>query len=382
MNRKQFILTVISALFVACFVTAQEDNRDVLKSYSYIEAQGGMQLTATDAPADKLLTPTGAVSFGHYCYPYIGYRLHINGIKAKSGFSDTDQYYKWNYINTSADLLVNLTNLLSNNPQHPLNVILVGGIGLNYAWNNEELEKLNIPIDKAPLAWKDNRLGHNILAAIRLETDVTKPIGLSLEIGANNLCDRFNSKTNNSNDWMFTAMLGVSYRFNKRFHKPNPILVPVVQDVLETMSANVAPATSAISEKKPEPKHETKPKSTKTVAKKETLHEEIFYNICKSDPTEDGQVQMEKIARFMERHKDAKILIVGYADKGTGNPEINMKYAEQRAQKCKDALVKKYGCNPTNIIINSKGDTVQPFNEADKNRCTIIDSEAQYTVRE
>lgn len=382
MNRKQFILTTISALFAANFTTAQDDNRDVLKSYSYIELQGGLQQTATNAPINKLLTPTGAVSFGHYCYPGLGYRLHFNGIQAKSGFSDTDQYYKWNYMNISADIIVNLTNLVSKNPQHPLNVILVGGVGLNYAWNNNELKDMNLAIGKTPFAWQDNRLGHNIRAGIRLETNVTKPLGLSLEIGANNLCDRFNSKTNNSDDWMLTAMIGVSYRFNKRFKKPDPILVPVVQDVLETMSANVAPATSAIAEKKPEPKYETKPEPTKAVAKKETLHEEIFYDICKSDPTEGGQEQMKKIARFMERHKNAKILIVGYADKETGNPEINMKYAEQRAQGCKDALVKLYGCNPTNILVSFKGDTVQPFNEGEKNRCTIIDSEVEYIIQE
>ena len=380
MNRKQIIPIVILALFAASMATAQDDKRDVLKSYSFIEAQGGLQLTATDAPMSKLFTPTGAISLGHFVYPSMGFRLHLNGLKAKSGFSDTEQYYQWNYITTSADLLVNLTNLFSENPQHLLNVILIGGVGLNYAWENEELRNLNVPIGKTPLAWKDNRLGHNIRAGIRLETDVTKPIGLSLEIGANNLTDRFNSKTNNSNDWMFTAMIGVSYRFNKRFHKPAPILVPVVQDVLETMSANVAPATSAIEEKKPVPKHETKPEP-KAVVKKETLHEEIFYDICKSDPTEGGQEQMKKIARFMEKHKDSKILIVGYADKETGNPEINMKYAEQRAQRCKDTLVKLYGCNPTNILISFKGDTVQPFDEGVKNRCTIIDSEVEYIIQ-
>ena len=59
-----------------------------------------------------------------------------------------------------------------------------------------------------------------------------------------------------------------------------------------------------------------------------------------------------------------------------------MKYAGLRAADCKDALVKLYGCNPANILTDSKGDTVQPFDENDKNRCVIIESEAQYTVRE
>ena len=381
MNRKQIILIALSTLFAVSMATAQDDKRDVLKSYSFIEAQGGLQFTATDAPMSKLFTPTGAISIGHFVYPSMGFRLHLNGLKAKSGFSDTEQYYKWNYITTSADLLVNLTNLFSENPQHMLNVILVGGVGLNYAWDNDELKNLNIPIEKIPFAWENNRLSHNFRAGLRLETDVTRSVGFSLEVGANNLCDRFNSKTNNANDWMFTAMIGISYRFNKRFQKPVPVLVPVVQDVIEDVSANMAPAAFAIEEKKPEAKPESKPEP-KVVVKKETLHEEIFYTICKSDPTEDGQGQMKKVAQFMEKYKDAKILVVGYADRGTGNPQINLKYAGLRAADCKDALVKLYGCNPANILTDSKGDTVQPFDENDKNRCVIIDSEAQYTVRE
>ena len=379
MNRKQFIIIVIAALFAVSTATAQEDTRDVLKSYSFIEAQGGFQLTATDASMSKLFTPTAALSFGHFVFPSMGYRLHLNGLQAKSGFSETDQYYKWKYITTSIDLLVNLTNLFTENPQHQLNVILVAGLGLNYAWDNNELEKMNISHDKAPLAWKDNRFSHHLRAGIRLETDVTKAIGLSLELDANNLCDRFNSKTNNANDWMFTAMLGLNYRFGKRFAKPTPIIVPVMQDAIEDYTANMAPATFAVAEKKPEPQPKPEPKA---VVKTEKLHETIFYAICMSDPKDVGKGQLQKVANFMRQHKDAKIQIVGYADEGTGNPQINKKYAELRAIECKDALVKSYGCNPENILIDSKGDTVQPFSENEKNRCVIIDAEAQYTIHE
>jgi len=35
-----------------------------LKSYNFIEVQGGVQTTLTDAKLDKLITPVGAVSIG------------------------------------------------------------------------------------------------------------------------------------------------------------------------------------------------------------------------------------------------------------------------------------------------------------------------------
>ena len=367
MASKKYFVTAALALLTAGAAVAQDNTQGALKSYSYVEAQGGVQLTATDASMTKLMTPTVAVSLGHYFTPAVGARLHVNAWQSKSGFSATDQFYKWKYITPDLDLLVNLTNLITKTSSHPLNVIFVGGLGLNYAWDNDEFKALNVSPQDAPLAWDENRLSHNLRAGLRLETDVTKPLGLSLEVNANSTSDRFNSKTNDQDDWQFTAMLGVSYRFGRRYQKCCAAPAPVAQEVVE-----VVPAVPVVVEK-PEPKQ---------VVKTESLHEEIFYVICKSDPTESGTEQLKRVVEYQKKFPEAKIYIVGYADKGTGNPEINQMYAERRAAQCKDALVNIYGCNAAQIVIDSKGDTVQPFAENDKNRCVIIDAKTQVTVTE
>ncbi len=382
MKHKNFFMTAALSMLMVGAVQAQ-DTRGALKSYSIVEAQGGVQLTATDVKMDKLITPTAALSIGHFFSPVVGARLHVNAWESKSGFSDIDKYYKWKYITPDLDLLVNLTNLFSKKSNNLLNVMLIGGVGLTYAWDNDELKDLKMPANRIPLAWDDNRLSHNIRAGLRLETDVTKPLGVSLEVAANNTDDRFNSKTNDADDWQFTAMLGVSYRFGKKYRKCEaaPVPVPVVQEakpVVEETKPVVeekpfVEAKPVVVEKKPEPKE---------VVKSEKLNEEIFYVICKSDPSASGTDQMQRVADFMKKYKDARVKVVGYADKGTGNPKINQMYAERRAKECKDTLVKKYGCDASRIDIDSKGDTVQPFSENDKNRCVIIDSQAQYKVIE
>lgn len=354
MNTKHLILTAISALFAGSFAMAQEDNRDVLKSYSYIEAQGGVQTPASDL--FKLISPTAALSYG-YMTPKGGARLHLNGWQSKMN-SD----YKYKYIDINADLLLNVTSLLSRNVARPLNLYVLGGIGHITTFDHEA--NMGSLVDK---------FSYNLRTGLRLESNITKPIGFSFEVNANYAPMIHDKSFNNSKGWGFLAMLGISYRFNKRFQKAAPILVPVVQEIVEDNSAGVAPAAPIIEEKKPEPK---------IVIKRETLHEEIFYDISKSDPRVGGQEQIKKIAEFMEKHKDAKVMIVGYADKETGHPLINMEYANQRAQKCKDVLVNTYGCNPANILTSAKGDTVQPFSESEKNRCAIIDSEVEYTVQE
>ena len=371
---KKLLTIVAIAMLTVLSANAQGNDKGRLKSYSFIEAQGGVQLTSTDAPMDKLITPTAALSFGHYFYPAVGVRLHANAWQSKSGFQALDQYYKWKYVTTDADLLLNLTNLFSKNYKHALNVILVGGFGLNYAWDNDELRAITAQHRdlNTELAWDKNRFSHNIRAGLRLETDVTKPIGLSFEVDANSLSDRFNSKMNNSDDWMFTAMLGLSFRFGHKYKKceckkEEPVVVPEPVPVVEP-EPKPEPKPEPVVEKKPEPK---------VVTVKEQLHEEIFYVICKSDP-EVGKRQMQKVADFMKRNPNAKVSVVGYADKGTGNPRLNMGYSKKRAENCRQELIDGYGCDASRISVDYKGDTVQPFEENDKNRCVIIDGDGSH----
>ena len=90
--------------------------------------------------------------------------------------------------------MLNLSNLFSCcNYSHPVNVILVGGIGLANAWKNDDMKAIvETNPNLAPLAWiSDYRLSHNLRAGLRFETNVTKPLGLSLEFDANSMDDRF-----------------------------------------------------------------------------------------------------------------------------------------------------------------------------------------------
>lgn len=125
------------------------------------------------------------------------------------------------------------------------------------------------------------------------------------------------------------------------------------------------------------------PESWDTIYKKVpvTLHEEKFYKIreAKAGTPEE---QTKRVAQFLNDYSDATVTIVGYADKGTGTAALNRKYAKQRADNYKKELVDKYGADASRISTDSKGDTVQPFEDNDKNRCVIIDGKAEKTVME
>ena len=362
MKTKRLMTLAASLLLMGGAAVAQDQN---WQSFSYVEAQGGLQLTSTNAPMDKLMMPTAALSFGHYFTPVVGARLHVNAWQSKSGFKDLDQYYKWKYVTPSVDLLLNLSNLLGQNQDRALNVILLGGVGLNYAWNNDELKDLGIAPQRIPLAWDDNRLSHNLRAGLRLETNMSKPLGISLEVNANSLDDRFNSKINDADDWQFTAMLGLNFRFGYKGKKH----IPVTRQIEESVWEDV-PVVKKV--KKQEPYMAEEPV---------TLHKEVFYDIRVSDNVDPSVIQAE-VAKFMKENPDSKVYIVGYADKGTGNARLNKMYAERRAETFKKDLIEKHGVNSDMLVVDSKGDTVQPFpDNNDKNRCVIIDATGKVKVQ-
>ena len=362
MNTKKMFFAAALSMLMAGAVQAQEG----VKSFSFVEAQGGVQLTSTDAKMDKLITPTAALSFGHYFTPVVGARLHVNAWESKSGYNE--QFYKWKYVTPDLDLLLNLSNIFSKKQAHALNVILLGGVGLNYAWDNDDLKGLNLPANATPLAWDKNRLSHNLRAGLRVETNQAKRLGLSLEVNANSLSDRFNSKTNNSDDWMFTAMLGLSFRFNQKSAAPKYITKMV--EIVDTIEVDEPYVTKEIV------------KRPKEVKEKKNMNEAIFFKIAQSDADKAAGVDeaIKKVADLMKTSDDAVFTVTGYADKGTGTPKINAKYAKLRAEDVTKKLVDEHGIDASRIKTDSKGDTVQPFEENDKNRCVIITGEGTFKV--
>ena len=365
MKNKKVMKMAAVMLLMGGAVTAQAQN---WKSYSYVEAQGGLQLTSTNAPMDKLFTPTAALSFDHYFTPVVGARLHVNAWQSKSGFADLDQYYKWKYVTPDLDVMINLSNLLGSNQNRALNLILLGGVGLNYSWDNDELKDLNVAPQRVPLKWDDDRLSHNLRAGLRLETNQSKPLGVSLELNANSLDDRFNSKTNDADDWQFTAMLGLSYRFG--YKKAAPKYVTRVVEYTETIEVD-EPTTIKVKEKRPVEKME-----------KKSIREVVFFNIRESNADEAAGIEkaIKDIADLMKTSDDANFTVTGYADKGTGNPKLNKMYALKRAQGVTEKLINEHGIDASRIQSDSKGDTVQPFEENDKNRCVIVTGEGTFKV--
>ncbi len=85
---------------------------------------------------------------------------------------------------------------------------------------------------------------------------------------------------------------------------------------------------------------------------------------------EDAKIQ--EVVDFLNKNPEAKVVVTGYADKGTGNDVINDRIAAKRAAAVVWMLTKKYNIPSERITEESKGARVQPFAENAKNRVTIM----------
>lgn len=344
----------ISSLSVAYAQSAAEQLDYKPAPYMFVGIQGGAQTTFTNYDQLKLITPTASVSFGAFFTPAVGARLHVNGMWDKGGIKP-DFTYDYKYVTTDIDLLLNLCTLFGKQNYYPLNVYLIGGIGLTYAWDNDDLVNSAF---KPTMAWEDYRLSHNARVGAMLDYNICKHWSVNLEVSANSLSDRFNSKTSAKDDWMLTAQIGLAYKFGFK-SKPAPAPAPVV--VEPEPEPAPAPAPVVVKEE---------PKPQPVVVKKPEMQTEIFYAIRETTVTKSEQNKVDNLIKFLQDNPDTKVVVTGYADAGTGNAKINMTYSKQRAENVAKAL-KNAGIDAGRIIVDAKGDTVQPFSENDKNRVTI-----------
>lgn len=358
MQLKKFFAVSLLALGIASPVLAQTEEEYELGykhfPHMFVGVQGGGQTTFTNFDNSKLITPTASVSFGAWFTPVVGARLHVNGIWNKGGIhgesqltqvSQTDIKYDYKYATTDLDLMVNLVTLFGKKNYYPLNVYLIGGVGLNTAWSNGDAYAMK---DKMPFAWKGTRLSHNARVGAQLDYNICKNVSVNLEVAANSLSDRYNSKTNQKDDWQLTAQAGLAFKFG---HK-KAVLPPPVEEWatrVDTIWYDETIFTPRIENGK--------------------MVWNVFYQRAKSDFSADEQ--LKAIGNFLKDYRDCTIDVKSYADIQTGNPTINMKYSQERTEHAVQGLVDA-GVDPSLITSSYYGDTVQPFAENDLNRVSII----------
>lgn len=176
------------------------------------------------------------------------------------------------------------------------------------------------------------------------------------------LPDSYNSKYANNADWYFNGLVGVKVNLGKV--SKTVTVTPVAPTIVEKVVEKVI--------EKPVEKIVYKEREA---VKREALRRDIFFNIRGSEVSKTEMPKVEDIVAYLNKYPEAKVTITGYADKGTGNPKINVDYARKRAQMVADILVNSYGIARSRIMVDSKGDSVQPYEQNSLNRVSICIAE-------
>ena len=352
--------------------TDKEGNEYTFNKHFFLDLQGGAQYTLGEAKFGDLLSPNVQLGLGYQFSPVFGMRLQANGWQSKGGWAGFraqkgetpyNANYKFKYVAPGVDFMFNLSNLFCGwNPNRVLNVTAFAGAGANIAWDNDEVNELaatmkNMNAYNLEYLWDGTKVRPYGRAGLELAFKVSKSVSLMLEGNANIISDKYNSKKAGNPDWYFNALAGVRINLGKSYtKKAKPVEEP-------------APA--------PAPKQEyvapkPEPKPAPVEKKVEEIRRDIFFTInsCKIAPSEDAKIR--EVVDFLNKNTEAKVVVTGYADKGTGNDVINDRIAAKRAAAVVWMLTKKYNIPSERITEESKGARVQPFAENAENRVTIM----------
>lgn len=376
--KKLLNIAAAVALLFGVSTAAHAQDIDEYYPHNFISVQGGAQATLTHYDFMDLVTPQFAISAGRFFNPKVGARLHFQGYETKGGFlaerfpglPNGDADYKFKAITGDLDLLMNMSNIISpNRASQRFNWLLIAGFGVNYGWDFDEYKCIVADMTKGnnfyvgPEQCGTKHSSFNGRLGTQFEYCFSPNFGVNLELDANYKNDCYNLKANFDPDWQIAALVGLTFKFGMK-KKAAPVVVapPVEPVVMEEPKPEPKPEPKV--EPKPEPKPQPKPEP-----KMEPLRETFFYAIRESDP--DPETTLNKIVAWCEKYPEGKIIISGYADRGTGNPQINVGYAKARAEKVAKQLEQR-GISKSRMTVESFGDKVQPFDENDRNRCVIV----------
>ena len=364
MNKKNLWIAVFALLLSGTFASAQErqikeEGKTLFNPHWFMQVQVGAAHTVGEAKFTDLISPAAAINIGYQFAPAWGARVGVSGWQAKGSWVAPRQDYQYKYLQGNVDIVSDLSTLFCGfNPKRVLNGYVFAGVGLNRGFDNDEAVAIDAAGYEMGHLWTKGKF----LAAGRLglgcNLRLNDRLSINIEGNANVLSDKFNSKKAGNADWQFNALLGLNIKFGKGYkeippvyYEPEPVVVeqpkpaPVVVEQLKEEAVVVQP-----------------------------MKQDIFFALNSAKIQDDQHAKINMLVEYLQKNPSAKVKVTGYADANTGNPRINKTLSEKRASNVADALKAK-GITADRMLINFKGDTVQPYNTPEENRVSICIAE-------
>lgn len=398
MNFKRLLLAMFVVLASTSIATAQQSKSDSSVEFRpnwTIQLQGGAMFSLGEAKLGKLVSPAVYVNAGYKFHSMLGVRVGVGGWQSKGEAAMIGQVYKFNFVQGNADFMLDLSSMFGGfNHRRVANVYMFAGIGVVGAFNNKEAEALAERYEFDYL-WSGSKCFAAGRVGVGVDFRCSDRFSVGLEGNANFMSDKFNSKSSKNLDWNFNLLAGVTYRFGKN-HQPSKAYaeakakakeeaarVAAEKAAAEKAAAEKAAAEKAAAEKAAAEKA-AKLAADKAAAEKAAAEKKAAEraSIAKENSTEPTFVigsykirsneakKIDTLAKWLTENKDYTVLVVGYADKTTGTPAINMELSKKRAAAVQKRLISK-GVEAERITVDAKGDTEQPFAKPEQNRVVL-----------
>ena len=299
------------------------------------------------------------IAVGKWFTPGIGVRLMYSGLQVKgatqSGVHSTGDYLgddkgwtykqKFNMWNVHADVMFNFSNLLCGyNEKRIYNCSPYVGIGAASATSKPKNADVT---------------GHvGIFTSFR----ISSAIDINLDLRGMFVNDDFDGEEGGrGGEGMFTATVGLTYKFKKRgWDKPRTI-VRYDNEAINAMRERLN-EVSAENERLRKALEEGKNKEAEVIVKNIASSNLVTFKIGKSKLSNEARANLGMLAEVIKQgDKNAVYTITGYADAGTGSKKINKRLSKERAEAVYDCLVNEFGVDKSQLKVDYKGGVENMF---------------------
>ena len=376
MKKLQLMVAAVLLALSGSVAFAQQSKTDEtleFRPHWNIGVQGGAAYTLGESSDfGKLISPAAALNFQWQFHHAFGLRLGLGGWQAKGAVVLPEEYiYPFRFGQLSADVVMDLTSLLGGfNHKRVVSTYLFAGIGAAYGFDNSAAAP---KADYFSYYWKQ-RFFYPGRLGLGLDFRLGDVVSLGLEGNTMIFDDTFNSKAQSDSkaDWHFNVLAGLKFQLEKNT-RPSKAYA-------DKLAAEEAAEAARLAAERAEAARLAAEKAAaeKLAADRARMAREnsknIHFSIGSFYINKKADADLAVLADWLKAHPDFYLALVGYADKGTGSPKVNMEVSKKRMSVV-IARLEKLGVESSRITTDYKGDTVQPFVENDKNRvvtCTII----------
>ncbi len=374
------ILTAAAVLLSGAATSARDGlpETDEFRGHWYIQVQGGVGQTVGETSFGTLISPSAAFNFGYRFTPVWGLRAGLSGWQGKGAVLGPTEVYRYNYLQGSVDVTADICSIFSGyRAGRALSPYLFAGVGVNGGFNNSEANSLSGRFPEDNLLWS----GRSILPAGRFGLGtgirITDAVHFNVEVNANILGDRFNSKRGSAVDWQLGALAGFTFNIGLkkgRKAEPAPSAAPVPVAVQKPDPSEPSepsrPGAAEPSAESVDSAESGEPSSAESAPQFNPVQEDIYFSIGKSVIRPGEKTKLAEVVSLLESYPEAVITVTGHADRATGSAGRNLELSKERARNVAAALMDG-GVSGDRITVLYKGDTENPYSEPERNRVAI-----------